>query len=419
LTTESADVGIVGCGVAGVSAALAAAQTGLSVSIFEEHDQVGVPSHCSGHVGILAFKQFAPKIPSKIIENEIKGGILYSPNGKTLTLRREKPVTWVLNRAEFDRHMATLSAESGAKLHLSTRVEAFKRSQDGRIGLKVSGMAESKFSCRILIDASGCAASISKYVGLAKPGRGMLVNSAQFSVDDLVDVDSNFVEVYFGQSFAPGFFGWIIPRRDGSAKVGIAAGGRVNVRECFERFIHKHPVVSAKLRRAKRFTAPTYHPIPVGGTRGHTYADNMLVVGDAASQVKPTTGGGIVFGLACGKIAGETAAAALKEDNVSASRLRTYETTWRQLIGFDLTAMSWLRRLLYRLPDRQLDRIFGISSEFKADDVLNRTADIDFQGRTLLSLARDPRLFITLVSASVLSVPSLIGTAVRSNKSRL
>jgi geranylgeranyl reductase family protein len=412
LHAYSADIAIVGCGVSGASAAIAAAQRGLSVSIFEEHEQVGEPSHCSGHVGILAFKQFAPEMPTRIIENEIKGAVLHPPNGRPLTLYRPKPVTWVLNRAEFDKHLASLAIESGASLRLGSRVESFERSGGG-VRLKAGGRNAGDFSCKMLIDASGCRASISKYVGLAKSGRGMLVNSAQFNVENLTDVDEDFVEVYFGQGFAPGFFGWIIPRRDGSAKVGIAAGGRANVRECFERFIHRHRVVSVKLKHAKPTTAPMYHLIPVGGARSRTYADNILTVGDAASQVKPTTGGGIVFGLACGRIAGETSAGAVEEGDVSASNLRTYENAWRRLIGLDLTAMSWLRRLLYRLPDQQLNRIFRISAELRADDILNRTADIDFQGRTLLSLARDPRLFITLVSASVLSVPSLLGTGSR------
>ena len=405
----SADIAIVGCGVSGASAAIAAARRGLSVSIFEEHEQVGEPSHCSGHVGILAFKQFAPDMPTRIIENEIKGAILHPPNGKPLTLYRPKPVTWVLNRAEFDKHLASLAIECGASLRLGSRVENFERSGGG-VRLKAGGRNPGDFSCKMLIDASGCGASISKYVGLTKPGRGMLVNSAQFNVENLTDVDEDLVEVFFGQGFAPGFFGWIIPRRDGSAKVGIAAGGRANVRECFERFIHRHRVVSVKLKHAKPTTAPMFHPIPVGGAGSRTYADNILAVGDAASQVKPTTGGGIVFGLACGRIAGETSAGAVEEGDVSASNLRIYENAWRRLIGFDLTAMSWLRRLLYRLPDQQLNRIFSISAELRADDILNRTADIDFQGRTLLSLARDPRLFITLISASVLSFPSLIGT---------
>ena len=408
MSTETVDITVVGCGVSGAAAAFAAAQKGVSVTVLEEHARVGEPSHCSGHVGIWAFKQFAPRIPKRIIENEIKGAVLYPPSGKPLVLYRSNPVTWVLNRAEFDSHLASLAARSGAELRLNSHVESFRRSGEGDFRLKVAGQKDREIYCKMVIDASGCGAIISKYVGLSQPGKRMLVNSAQFNVENLIDVDEDFVEVYFGQHYAPGFFGWIIPRRDGSAKVGIAAGSRANARLCFERFVGKHPIVSAKLRNAKPLTPPMYHPIPVDGARRRTYADGILTVGDAASQVKPTTGGGIVFGLACGRIAGETAARAVRSGDTSANILRGYEESWRGLIGFDLKAMSWLRRLLYRLPDRQLDRIFRVSSELKADEILNRTADIDFQGRALLSLARDPRFFITLLSASVLSAPSLV-----------
>ena len=85
-----------------------------------------------------------------------------------------------------------------------------------------------------------------------------------------------------------------------------------------------------------------------------------------------------------------------------------------RLIGFDLKVMAWLRRLLYGMPDHRLNKIFSMSNEFGASEVLGKTSDIDFQGRTLLSLSRDPRLFATLLSASVLSLPSLILTKVSS-----
>jgi flavin-dependent dehydrogenase len=267
---------------------------------------------------------------------------------------------------------------------------------------------EHQIKCKVLIDASGCGASISRYAGFSNAGRGLLVNSAQFNVENPTDVDEDFVEVYFGQGFAPGFFGWIIPRRDGTAKVGIAAGARANVRECFERFVRKHPIVSSKLRLAKQVSPLTFHPIPVGGATNRTYIDNIMTVGDAASQVKPTTGGGIVFGLACGHLAGQTASNAIRTEDLSAKSLKEYERSWRELIGFDLRAMSYLRRLLYRLPDRNLNQIFSIANELGADEILNTSPDIDFQGRTLLGLARDPRLFITLLSASILSAPSWI-----------
>jgi digeranylgeranylglycerophospholipid reductase len=408
MAQELVDVAVVGCGVSGSTVALTAAQNNVSVAMFEEHPKVGIPSHCSGHVGILAFKQYAPSIPKRIIENEIKGALLHGPNGKSLRLGRPGPVTWVLNRAEFDRHLAALATRNGATLHTASRVEGFKRNEDGTFQIRVGGSKARNVHSKILIDAGGCGGSISRYASLAQPTGKLLVNSAQFNVENLNDVDKDFVEIYFGQSYAPGFFGWIIPRRDGSAKVGIAAAARANVRQCFERFIRKHPIVSGKLRHAKVLSAPMYHPIPVGGATNLTYTDGILTVGDAASQVKPTTGGGIVFGLICGRLAGETAASAVRIGDHSAKRLSAYEERWRSMIGFDLAAMSWLRRMLYRLPDGYMNRIFTISSELKADEVLNRTADIDFQGRTILSLARDPRLFITLLSASLLSAPSLL-----------
>jgi digeranylgeranylglycerophospholipid reductase len=409
LAREQIDLAIAGCGVSGAAAALAAAQKGISVSIFEEHSRVGEPSHCSGHVGIRAFEQFAPKIPRRIVENEIRGAMLYPPSERPLTLKRTTPVTWVLNRAEFDRHLASVATAAGARLRLNSRIEGFRQLGQG-FQIKIAGAKSAEVSCKMLIDASGFGGSVSKFAGLSQASPRMLVNSAQFSVDNVSDVDKDFVELYFGQQYAPGFFGWIIPRRDGSAKVGIAAGARANVRRCFERFVSKHPVVSKKLKHARPMTQTMFHPIPVDGATRRTYAEGILSVGDAASQVKPTTGGGIVFGLACGRIAGTTAANAVTTGDTSARFLSAYEKSWRQLIGFDLKAMSWLRRLLYRLPDQYLDRIFKVSNELRADDILNRSSDIDFQGKTLVSLARDPRLFLTLLSASVLSAPSLLSS---------
>jgi len=409
LQPRSVDVAVVGCGVSGSSAALAAVRNNASVTIFEEHPEVGIPSHCSGHVGIIGFKRYGPQLPASIIENRIKGAILYPPTSKPFRLYRSNPVTWVLNRTKLDDHMTNLALKKGADLQLDSRVDGYSLTDDGRIRFRANGRRPGEFVCRVLIDASGCAASVSKYAGLARRGRGLLVNSAQANFENLSDVDEDFVEVFYGQGFAPGFFGWIIPRNDGTAKVGIAAGARANVKHCFDKFVGKHRTVSAKLRRAKRLSNTIFHPIPVGGAVNQTFSDNILSVGDAASQVKATTGGGIVFGLICGKLAGETAAKAAVLGNASASQLRNYEYSWRRIVGFDLRAMSWLRRLLYNLPDRNLDRIFSVAHELNVDEILNRTADIDFQGRTMLSLARDPRLFLTLLSASVLSMPSLLG----------
>jgi geranylgeranyl reductase family protein len=406
LSTVSVDLAIVGCGVSGSASALAATDYGVSVAIFEEHPEVGYPSHCSGHVGIEAFRKFAPNLPRGLIENEIRGAILNAPNGEILTLEKPKPVTWVINRAEFDRYLASLAIRNGATLNVNSRVNGITRSKDN-VRIKLASPEHSEISCKMVIDAGGFSTPIARYMGIPRMSNLSFVNSAQVNVINLRDIDPDFVELYFGQKFAPGFFGWIIPRRDGSAKLGLAAGARSNVKSCLARFL-KHPVVSTKMRHARIVTQPQYHPIPVGGGEGRTFGESILTVGDAASQVKPTTGGGIVFGLVCGKLAGETAATAILNHNTSSDFLSKYEVSWRRLIGFDLKVMVWLRRLLYGMPDHRLSKIFALSNELGASEVLGRASDIDFQGRTLLSMARDPRFFFTLLSVSLLSLPSLI-----------
>ena len=352
------------------------------MAIFEEHAEIGYPSHCSGHVGIESFKQYGPRLSPNLIENEIRGAILNAPNGERLVLCRSAPVTWVINRAKFDQYLASLAVKSGAVLNLNSRIDGIARS-DHLIKLR---MRNAEVSCKMVIDAGGCGAPVSRHMTIFRQDKRQFVNSAQVHVEHITDIDPDFVELYFGQQFAPGFFGWIIPRRDGSAKVGLAAAARSNIRLCFEKFLKKHPVVSLKLKNAKYVTTPRFHPIPVNGAREQTYSDAFLSVGDAASQVKPTTGGGIVFGLACGKMAGQTAAEAILSGNTSSSYLKNYEDSWRRLLGFDLKVMSLLRRLIYGMPDRHLNRIFSMSNEFRTDQVLGRTSDIDFQGRALLSL---------------------------------
>ena len=256
MLTQSVDLAIVGCGVSGASSALAATADGVSVGIFEEHAEIGYPSHCSGHVGIESFKQYAPQLPRKLIENEIKGAVLNAPNGERLILRRSTPITWVINRAEFDQYLASLASKSGATLNLNSRIDGIRRADD-LIRLR---MRDAEVSCKMVIDAGGCGAPVSRYTDIFRQNRRQFVNSAQVHVEHITDVDPDFVELYFGQQFAPGFFGWIIPRKDGSAKVGLAAAARSNIRLCLERFLKKHPVVSSKLRNAKFVTTPAIIP---------------------------------------------------------------------------------------------------------------------------------------------------------------
>ena len=143
----------------------------------------------------------------------------------------------------------------------------------------------------------------------------MIMRGIQTEIQRVDDVDKNMVEVYLGRNVAPNFFAWIIPRKDGTAKIGLATS-KGDPRMYLQKFMKKHPIASKKLQN-NTVTHLSLHPIPLNGPISKTYFHGFLAVGDAASQVKPTTGGGVIFGLTCAKIAGEVACEAVMNNNFS------------------------------------------------------------------------------------------------------
>jgi flavin-dependent dehydrogenase len=233
----------------------------------------------------------------------------------------------------------------------------------------------------------------------------MVVHGVESEVDKVEDVDHDTVEVYLGQKCAPGLFAWIIPRPDGSAKVGLATKiGNPKTR--LRSFINHNPKAAEKLRRS-RFVSVSYHPITLGGPLTKTYHSGLLVVGDAGSQVKPTTGGGVVMGLTCAKIAGETAYHAVQCGDYSENFLSIYQQRWKKTLGFDMAVMRQIRLMLNRLPDSRLEKIISLCSQLHLDADLKRVKEIDFQGKGITSIFKSPAAWtIALYSiASSLTSP--------------
>jgi len=410
--SEKSDVVVVGGGVCGCFSALTLARLGAKVTVCEEHSETGVPPHCAGLVSISGLKRVGLSLPEKVVENEIRGAVFHSPGGKNFAIERGSPVAYVLNRKLLDKHLANLARKAGAQFLLKSRAESLLIDSNFVKGIVVrrKGTPETLASS-LVIDAEGCSSTLLKKAGFQTLDRSMVVHAIQAEVDRVKAVDIDKVEIYLGRRYAPGFFAWIIPKREGSAKVGLATTIG-NPREYLHRFIHSHPVASKKLR-SSRITDLSLHPIPLGGAIPKTYANGLLIVGDAASQVKPTTGGGIIFGLFCSKIAGEVAHEALKSNDVSTVFLSQYQSRWRKIIGFDLAAMRQTRKMLNRLPDNEINRIIRLCSKLGVDRILEEVGDIDFQGKSLIRVIQNPKaLLIALYSIfSSLTSPNSLGNA--------
>jgi len=392
---SKADVVVVGAGPSGSFSALTAAKMGAEVVVCEEHKEVGLPSHCAGHVSIKGLKRLGLHLPAKVVENKIKGAVFYSPSGLEFRVRLASPVTYVIDRAMFDKHLAQLTEKTGAKFLLGTRVESLLLDKGFVRG--VSLKSGENLSSKMVIDAEGCASTLLKQIGLQTYDKSLVVNAVNCEVDHIDGVEDDMVEVYLGQRYAPGLFAWMIPRRNGSAKIGLAT--RVgNPREYLKHFLKAHPVAHKKLRHCV-VKNPSYHLIPLGGPIPKTYSNGFLAVGDAASQVKPTTGGGVIMGLTCAKIAAESAHQSIQQNDFSESFLSRYQQRWRQAIGFDMAVMRRIRLMLNRLSDRRFDKIISLCSQWHLNENLQKVRDIDFQGKALIPLLKSPAAWtVTLYS---------------------
>jgi len=396
-----ADVIVVGGGPCGSFSAFKMAKLGVKVLVCEEHSEIGVPSHCPGHVSLQGLKQLGLRLPKEIVENEIRNAIFISPSGFEFKVQFTAPITCVLNRTLFDKFLARLAEEAGAEYRMGTRVDSFLLGSGRVKGVSASNEA---LRSKLVIDCEGCSSLLLKKARLPTLNRTMVVKGVEAEVDRIESVEDEAVEVYLGEKYSPGLYAWIIPRRDGSAKIGLATN-RGNPEAYLQRFIRHHPKAKDKLKDS-RIVEISYHPITLGGPLTESCHDGLLIVGDAASQVKPTTGGGIIMGLNCAQIASQTAHEAIKQDNTSANFLSIYQKRCQEMIGLDMAVMLRMRSLLNRLSDRQLDRIIALSSQIGLDKSLAGVGDIDFQGRGIRPLVKSPAAWTVALYTIISSLTS-------------
>jgi flavin-dependent dehydrogenase len=166
------------------------------------------------------------------------------------------------------------------------------------------------------------------------------------------------VELHFGRQVAPDGFAWIVPvcRPDGpTVRVGVMASSDAAGR--YRRFL-------AASRERYGISGADHSPrqkiLPLG-VIDRTYGNRLLVVGDAAGLVKPTTGGGIYYSVLSAALASDVAIDALRRDRLDESVLAGYELEWRAKIAEELETQAELRRAVTRLSDEDIDGFFNLA----------------------------------------------------------
>jgi flavin-dependent dehydrogenase len=320
-------------------------------------------------------------INGRYVQNKFRGALFFSPSGLSFAIEKEDYVACVVNRHLLDTFLAEQVSKSGARIKLNLKVKSVKRYGEGWI-LKLDDDSETR--AKLLIDAEGASPRVLGMTGLKPLETKKLLRGFQADLEG-VDVDPDYVEVHLSKFIAPGLFAWVIPLDYRTARVGLACKN-FNSRERLFKFIEKRfgKTVGNKLRILRFYSGL----VITCGTIKRTYGDNLLVVGDSAGQVKPITGGGVIFGGICATIAGRIASEFIRKDGAEGKILRRYEDEWRARIGREIRISLLLRRALNKLSDRDVDKIFSVIINEEIYRDLSEIGDMDFYGDSLMKILR-------------------------------
>ena len=355
------DVVVVGGGPTGCYVASLLGQRGYDVHVLEEHSVIGDPVDCSGVIGSESFTALG--FPASLKLGEVNSLTLVSPSKLEVRFLPPSSLACVVDRASFDRAIARKAEASGATFHLGSRVVEL-RQEKGYVEVRLeSESGDPISSARSTMKAA-------------------LVILAE--VQGIKEA-----KVFLGSELAPGSFAWIVPfRREGIEFARIGVSAKVRPLSYLKKLLRQ---LYAQGHLYSHDVPIRSWVIPISPLR-KTYADHVLAVGDAAGQTKPTTGGGIYYGLLCAQAAAKTVAGAFEKRDFGANTLSRYETEWRRRLGREISMGFFFRRLAEKLTDEEIDDLFRIVHSDGVLAAVSRKARFDWHKDVVYFALRHPAL---------------------------
>ena len=362
------DVAVVGAGPSGSTAAKFLSEKGFKIILIDK-DKFPRDKPCGGGLPFRALKKFKYVNDERIIESYSYGGFVHSPSLKyTVELQTSEPIVAMTLRKKFDFELAKLAVDNGADFCDGVAVTDLDISKDGaKVFLDNGKVVESE----IIVGADGVWSIVAKKTGLKQYGL-----KTGICVLQEYQVGEKILDKFFGKNRLCHIharfqnivgYGWVFPKKE-HLNIGIGEillgknisdvnRNLLNVYKEYIKNLQKNKIIPDKLERRKyRGGAVPVQPLE------KTYAERVVLIGDAGGFINPLSGEGIYYAMTTGKIAGEVITEALETEETNEQFLSKYQTSWKKDIGKDI---DFLIRLAKRQKEKPSDKLFRIANRDK------------------------------------------------------
>ena len=367
------DVVVIGAGPVGSTAAKHAALGGADVILLDKKAEIGAPKRCAEGVYNRGLKKLGIEPDSRWISQTIYGGVIHAPKGESIVLDEKvfPEFGYILERKVFDKHMAMDAARAGTKIMIKTRVIDLVRENDGFIITCESIKERFEIHAKIVIAADGPESLISRKVGFkTNTVPEFMMSCAQFEMVNVDKPRDDLLDFYFGENYASGGYAWIFPKGNGVANVGLGIRGDYNEKtayQCLLEFIEKCPYT-----QNAQAVELNVGGVPIAGMHENIHDNNIMLCGDAAGQVDPIEGGGIILGMLGGMAAGQVAASSVEEENYSKEKLNEYPEKYDELTRGIVPKLPVVRDFILSLTDDDFDKMIHLAKDIDMKNVTKK-----------------------------------------------
>ncbi len=322
------DVVIIGAGLAG--GYLAQRLQGLDILVIEKEPKV-IPRDS----GIVSTR-FGTLFGNRFIKEEIREMKLVSENNSFL-LNSDKPFAYILEREELLRHLR-------GKNIIYENVKTVKIEKEKATITTDKGEHEAK----LVVGADGSNSIVKRALGIKQTKIFLGIMERARKIED------DMISVYFNKKYSREFFAWIIPQ---NAEYGTITSSKS--KEYLDAF-----------RKDMQLPAGDVYayPVPINYTK--SFGQRTMLLGDSCGQVKPLTGGGIIFSMRAAIIAEKTIREAVKKNRFDEKFLSIYEKMWKKEFGLEIKKQLIVRNIYSKLSNNGIDKIvkdFGPAIEGTKD----------------------------------------------------